>query len=77
MNVKKAGDAFIAREKAPLLFIRHFSEQAPAAPQTASAQMSPEEKVTAAVLDGDRDRIVSLLEALQVDFPPPGSSMRC
>ncbi|HOU57285.1 MAG TPA: homocysteine S-methyltransferase family protein [Smithellaceae bacterium] len=64
MNVKKAGDALVAREKAPLLFIRHFSEQAPAAPQTASAQMSPEEKVTAAVLDGDRDRIVSFVEAL-------------
>jgi len=63
MNVKKAGDALVAREKAPLLFIRHFSEQtATAAPQTASR--SPEEKVTAAILDGDRDRIVSLVEAL-------------
>ncbi|HRS83378.1 MAG TPA: corrinoid protein, partial [Smithellaceae bacterium] len=41
----------------------HFSEQtATAAPQTASR--SPGEKVTAAILDGDRDRIVSLVEAL-------------
>ena len=63
MNVKKAGDALDAREKAPLLFIHHFSEQAaPTAPQTAS--LSPEEKVTTAILDGDRDRIVSFLEAL-------------
>ncbi|MFA5756476.1 MAG: homocysteine S-methyltransferase family protein [Smithellaceae bacterium] len=65
MNVKKAADALVAREKAPLLFIRHFSEQAPAAPKTDSAAaVSPEEQVTAAILDGDRDRIVPVLEGM-------------
>lgn len=65
MHVKKAGDTLIAKEKAPLLFINHFAGQpAQAAPKTASSDMTPEEKVTAAVLDGDRDHIAALIEAL-------------
>ncbi|HOX16076.1 MAG TPA: homocysteine S-methyltransferase family protein [Smithellaceae bacterium] len=65
MNVKKAGDALIAKEKAALHFINHFSQQ-PAAelPKSAGANVSPEEEVTAAILDGDRDHIASLIEAV-------------
>ena len=65
MNVKKAGDTLIAKEKAALHFINHFSQQ-PAAelPKSAGADVLPEEKVTAAILDGDRDHIASLIEAV-------------
>jgi 5-methyltetrahydrofolate--homocysteine methyltransferase len=69
MNVKKAGDALTAREKASTHFINHFA-QSPAAAATASqaaaAVMTPEEKVAAAILDGDRERITALIDqALQ------------
>lgn len=66
MNVKKAGDALTAKKKASLHFINHFArkENVPAPP--VFSQATPEEKVSAAVLDGDRDRITALLdEAMQ------------
>jgi len=67
MNVKKAGDALTAREKASTHFINHFAQAAPAlagkADQTkAAAPAAPEEKVAAAILEGDRDRITALLD---------------
>ena len=65
MNIKKAGDTLIAKEKAALHFINHFSQQPTAElPKSAGANVSPEEKVTAAILDGDRDHIASLIEAV-------------
>jgi 5-methyltetrahydrofolate--homocysteine methyltransferase len=71
MNVKKAGDTLIAKEKAPLLFINHFAQQpAAAVPAAGSSVISPEEKVTAAILDGDRDHITTLIEALLKDGQP-------
>lgn len=70
MNVKKAGDALTAREKASTHFINHFAQATPAAPGQSglgkAVPSTPEEKVAAAILDGDRDRIIALLdEALQ------------
>ena len=65
MHVKKAGDALMAKEKAALHFINHFARQsAPVVPATASSEMSFEEKVSAAVLDGDRDRITTFIDAV-------------
>lgn len=65
MNIKKAGDTLIAKEKAALHFINHFSQQPTAElPKSAGANVSPEEKVTAAILDGDRDHIAFLIEAV-------------
>lgn len=68
MNVKKAGDALVAREKASTQFISHFAQTpaSPAASEKTQAPASPEESVAAAILDGDRDRITALIdEALQ------------
>ena len=65
MNVKKAGDTLMAKEKAALNFINHFSE--PSAADTLKAvpaTMTPEEKITAAILDGDRDHIAALIETV-------------
>jgi len=61
-NVQKAGDALTAREKASLQFINHFSQQT--APQTPGPveKSSPEEKVVKAILDGEKENIVVLLE---------------
>lgn len=63
MNVKKAGDALAAKERAALQFINHFSETAADVPKPA-AVTTPEEKVTAAILDGDRDHIAPLIETV-------------
>jgi 5-methyltetrahydrofolate--homocysteine methyltransferase len=68
MNVKKAGDALTAREKASTHYIQHFTQTpaTPAAPQTPASQLKAEEKVAAAIQDGDRERICALIdEALQ------------
>ena len=72
MNVKKAGDALTARQKASTHFISHFAEASASGPalQKVPAAAKPEEKVAAAVLDGDRDRIIALIEeALQTGLP--------
>ena len=64
LNVKKSADTLLAREKASLHFISHFTEQPPdVAPKKAAADLSPEEKVAAAILEGDRDHITPLVEA--------------
>ncbi len=65
MNIKKAGDALTAKEKGALKFIEHFSGQQNAPPGPAeSAILSPQEKITAAVLEGNRENITSLIEAI-------------
>ncbi len=65
MNVKKAGDTLMAKERAALHFINHFSEpSATDIPKAVLVSMTPEEKITAAILDGDRDRIAALIEAV-------------
>lgn len=66
MNVKKAGDALTAKKKASLHFINHFARKENVSVTPVFSQATPEEKVSAAVLDGDRDRITALLdEAMQ------------
>ncbi len=66
MNVKKAGDALTAREKASLNFINHFSQQTAAPAPVSQAGLSPEEKVAAAIINGDKDHITtSIDEALK------------
>jgi len=73
MNIKKAGDTLLAKEKASLLFINHFSGQPTVpAPKAAAAEMSPDQKVTAAILDGDREHITTLIEAVLATGRPAG-----
>jgi 5-methyltetrahydrofolate--homocysteine methyltransferase len=64
MNVKKAADTLIARDKASLHFIHHFAQPAADAliKTVSAAAASPDEKVTAAVLDGDREHITAFIE---------------
>jgi len=73
MNVKKAGDTLMAKERAALHFINHFSELSAAdTAKAAPAAMSPEEKITTAILDGDRDRIAALIETVLQAGRPAG-----
>jgi len=73
MNVKKAGDTLMAKERAALHFINHFSETSAAdSSKTVPASLTPEEKITAAILDGDRDHIAVLIETVLQTGRPAG-----
>ena len=64
MNIKKAGDALIAKDKASLHFIDHFSVQTDKVSQQPAAQtLSPQEKVATAIIEGNRENITVLIEA--------------
>jgi len=74
VNVQKAGDTLMAKDKAALAYIDHFSEK-PAAqtPAVGARERTPEEKITAALLEGDRDHIASLCEELIKTGRPAGA----
>jgi 5-methyltetrahydrofolate--homocysteine methyltransferase len=63
MNVKKAGDVLIARDKDVLRFIEHFSAQAGVSSATAAGKvLTPRGKIADAIMNGDRDNILSFIE---------------
>jgi 5-methyltetrahydrofolate--homocysteine methyltransferase len=63
MNVKKAGDVLTARDKDDLRFIEHFSAQANVnSSPVATKTLTPQEKIASAIMDGDRENILSLIE---------------
>ncbi|MBN1473777.1 MAG: homocysteine S-methyltransferase family protein [Syntrophaceae bacterium] len=62
-NIKKAGDVLTAKDNAAKYFIEHFSEQAaPAASTQAGKIISPVEKITAAIKEGDSEKITPLIK---------------
>jgi 5-methyltetrahydrofolate--homocysteine methyltransferase len=63
MNVKKAGDVLIAKDKDALRFIEHFSAQTNVnAIPAATKILTPQEKIASAIMEGDRENIISLIE---------------
>ena len=63
MNAKKAGDVLIARDKDALRFIEHFAAQNNVSPAIAAAKnLSPQEKMADAIMNGDRENILSFIE---------------
>lgn len=64
MNVKKAGDALTAKKKGALKFIEYFSDKQNIARENAALEiLSLPEKINSAIMDGDREKIVSLIES--------------
>jgi 5-methyltetrahydrofolate--homocysteine methyltransferase len=71
INVKKAGDALLAKDKASLHFIDHFSVQTDKVSQQPAAQtLSPQEKVATAIIEGNRENITALIEAALASGSP-------
>ncbi|HPK53289.1 MAG TPA: homocysteine S-methyltransferase family protein [Smithellaceae bacterium] len=65
VNIKKAGDVLTAKEKGALKFIEHFSEKQNIEQAAArGGELSSQEKLASAILEGDRESIVPLIEAL-------------
>jgi 5-methyltetrahydrofolate--homocysteine methyltransferase len=63
MNVKKAGDVLIAKDKDALRFIEHFSAQVNVSSGNAAIKiLNPREKIADAIINGDRENILSLIE---------------
>jgi 5-methyltetrahydrofolate--homocysteine methyltransferase len=64
MNIKKAGDALTAKENGVLNFIGHFADKTNAPVRaTAIEVLSPPEKIAGAIMDGNKENIVSFIEA--------------
>jgi 5-methyltetrahydrofolate--homocysteine methyltransferase len=64
MNVKKAGDTLTGKNRAPLNFIEHFSTQPTGtAVGAGEGKLTPADRIAAAITDGDRDNVASLLAA--------------
>ncbi len=62
-NIKKAGDVLTAKDNSAKYFIEHFSEQAtPAVSPQAGKTMSFADKITAAIKEGDSEKITPLLK---------------
>ncbi len=70
MNIKKAGDVLTAKDKGTQKYIEHFSDKQNVMPGAAAIEiLSPREKVSAAIMEGNRENIVSLIElALAADI---------
>ena len=74
MKVKMAGDVFMQKDRDALSYIRHFSEYSKADAAFASAvKTSPDQDVYGAILEGNRDNIINLVDnALESGMSPSG-----
>jgi len=74
MKIKMAGDVFMQKDRDALSYIRHFSEYSKADAAFASAvKTSPDQEVYGAILDGNRDNIINLVDnALESGMSPSG-----
>ncbi|PKN44571.1 MAG: 5-methyltetrahydrofolate--homocysteine methyltransferase [Deltaproteobacteria bacterium HGW-Deltaproteobacteria-17] len=61
LHIKRAGDVLLLKDRDAAAYIRHFTHQ-PQQPATAAA-LSPGQKVREAILDGNREGIIALVEA--------------
>jgi 5-methyltetrahydrofolate--homocysteine methyltransferase len=63
MNIKMAGNVFMQKDKDASLYIRHFSEGFDTEKETTPAEVvSPNQQVSEAILEGNREGIVELVE---------------
>ncbi|MEN6321619.1 MAG: homocysteine S-methyltransferase family protein [Syntrophaceae bacterium] len=63
MNIKMAGNVFMQKDKDASLYIRHFSERLETEKEATPAEMvSPNQQVSEAILEGNREGIVDLVE---------------
>jgi 5-methyltetrahydrofolate--homocysteine methyltransferase len=63
MNIKITGDVLLSRDKDALRFIKYFSAQTNANSVTASIKtITPQEKIADAIMNGDRENILPLIE---------------
>jgi 5-methyltetrahydrofolate--homocysteine methyltransferase len=68
MHVKRAADVLMLKDRDAAAYIRHFA-QAPKPEESAAQTAAPDQRVRQAILDGNREDIVSLVDgALRAGF---------
>ena len=74
MNIKMAGNVFMQKDRNASSYIQHFSEQ-PALDKTAPPEekSSPTQKVSEAIMEGNRDGIINLVESAIISGMNPSN----
>lgn len=62
MNLKRAGDVLLLKDRDAAAYIRHVARIAQPEQGTAAEALPPDQKIRQAILDGNREDIVALLE---------------
>jgi 5-methyltetrahydrofolate--homocysteine methyltransferase len=63
MNMKRAGDVLLLKDRDAAAYIRHFTHSSHPEQAATAETLSPDQKVRQAILDGNREDIVALVEA--------------
>ncbi|MBA4380874.1 MAG: 5-methyltetrahydrofolate--homocysteine methyltransferase, partial [Anaerolinea sp.] len=63
MNMKRAGDVLLLKDRDAAAYILHFTRSLQPEQAVTTETLSPDQKVRQAILDGNREEIVALVEA--------------
>lgn len=63
LNMKRAGDVLLLKDRDAAAYIRHFTRSSQTEQAATAEALSPDQKVRQAILDGNREDIVALVEA--------------
>ncbi len=63
LNMKRAGDVLLLKDRDAAAYIRHFTRSSQAEQTETAETLPPDQKVRQAILDGNREDIVALVEA--------------
>jgi 5-methyltetrahydrofolate--homocysteine methyltransferase len=63
LNMKRAGDVLLLKDRDAAAYIRHFTRSSQPEQAATAEALAPDQKVRQAILDGNREDIVALIEA--------------
>jgi 5-methyltetrahydrofolate--homocysteine methyltransferase len=63
LNMKRAGDVLLLKDRDAAAYIRHFTRSSQPEQAATAETLPPDQKVRQAILDGNREDIVALVEA--------------
>jgi 5-methyltetrahydrofolate--homocysteine methyltransferase len=63
LNMKRAGDVLLLKDRDAAAYIRHFTRPSQTEQGATAETLSPDQKVRQAILDGNREDIIALVEA--------------
>ncbi|MFH1078834.1 MAG: homocysteine S-methyltransferase family protein [Pseudomonadota bacterium] len=63
LNMKRAGDVLLLKDRDAAAYIRHFTQSSQPEQAAMAETLPPDQKVRQAILDGNREDIVALIEA--------------
>ena len=63
MNMKRAGDVLLLKDRDAAAYIRHFTRSSQTEQAATAQTLAPDQSIRQAILDGNREDIVALVEA--------------